>query len=59
MRLIKLCGAAVFVAAVLVGLAILLSRPSLNYAAIAVAGIALIVDIATAFPWRRRTQRYP
>jgi threonine/homoserine/homoserine lactone efflux protein len=59
MLVIKLCGAAVFVAAALVGLAVLLARPTLYYAAIGIAGAALIVDLLSALPWRRRPTRYP
>lgn len=59
MLVIKLSGAAVFVAAVLVGVGLLLTRPGLYYAAIGLSGAALLVVILSAFPWRRRPPRYP
>lgn len=59
MLLIKLCGLAVFVAAVLVGLGLLFTHPSLYYVAIGLAGAALIVVLASALPWRRRPPKYP
>jgi hypothetical protein len=58
MTLIKLCGAAVFVAALLVGAGLLLTRPGLYYIAIGLSGAALIVVVLSAFPWRRRPSRY-
>jgi threonine/homoserine/homoserine lactone efflux protein len=56
---IKLSGAAVFVAAVLVGVGLLLTRPALYYVAIGLAGAALLAVILSSFPWRRRPPRYP
>jgi len=56
---IKLCGAAVFVAAILVGAGLLLTKPGLYYVAIGLSGAALLVVILSAFPWRRRPPRYP
>jgi hypothetical protein len=58
MTLIKLCGGAVFVAALLVGAGLLLTRPGLYYVAIGLSGAALVVVILSAFPWRRRASRY-
>lgn len=57
--LIKLCGAAVFVAAVLVGVGLLFGRPSLYYAAFGLAAVAFLVVVLSAIPWRRRPPRYP
>lgn len=59
MLVIKLCGAAVFVAAILVGVGLLLTKPGLYYVAIGLSGAALLVVILSAFPWRRRPPRYP
>ena len=59
MLLIKLCGLAVFVAAVLVGLGLLFTHPLLYYVAIGLSGAALLVVLASALPWRRRPPRYP
>lgn len=62
MTLIKVCGAAVFVAAVLVGVGLLLTRPGLYYVAIGLSGVALVVVLLSALPWRltgrRRASRY-
>jgi hypothetical protein len=52
---IKLCGAAVFLAAVLVGVGLLLTRPGLYWVAIGLSGAALL----SALPWRRQPPRYP
>lgn len=59
MLIIKISGACVFFAALLVGAGLLFTRPSLYYAAIGLAGAALIAVILSAFPWRRRPPRYP
>lgn len=59
MLLIKLCGVAVFVAAVLVGLGLLFTHPLLYYVAIVLSGLALVVVLVSALPWRRRPPRYP
>lgn len=59
MLVIKLSGVAVFIAAVCVGLGVLLTRPVLYYAAIALSLAAFLTIVASAFPWRRRPRRYP
>lgn len=59
MLVIKLCGAAVFVAAVLVGVGLLFTRPSLYYVAFGLSGLALVTVLLSALPWRRRPPRYP
>jgi len=56
---IKLCGAAVFVAALLVGVGLLFGRPSLYYAAFGLAAVAFLTVLLSAIPWRRRPPRYP
>jgi threonine/homoserine/homoserine lactone efflux protein len=56
---IKLCGVAVFVAAVLVGVGLLLTKPGLYFVAIGLSGAALLTVILSALPWRRRPPRYP
>ena len=45
MLVIKLSGAVVFVAAVLVGIGLLLTRPGLYYVAIGLSGAALLAVI--------------
>ncbi|MGH3261561.1 MAG: hypothetical protein ACRDNS_06160 [Trebonia sp.] len=59
MLLIKLCGASVFVAALLVGVGALLGRIVFYYGAIALSGVAFLVVVLSALPWRRRPPRYP
>jgi hypothetical protein len=59
MLVIKLCGAMVFVAAVLVGVGLLATKPGLYYAAIGLSGTALVATLLSALPWRRRPPRYP
>jgi len=56
---IKIAGAAVFVAAVLVGAGFLFSQSSLYYVAVVLSGAALLTVILSALPWRRRPPRYP
>jgi len=56
---IKLCGAAVFVAAVLVGVGLIFTRPSLYYVAFGLSALALVTVLLSALPWRRRPPRYP
>jgi hypothetical protein len=56
---IKLAGAAVFIAAVLVGVGLLATEPGLYYVAIALSGSALLTVLLSALPWRRRPPRYP
>jgi len=56
---IKISGAAVFVAAALVGAGVLFSRPALYYVAIGLCVAAFLAVIASAIPWRRRPRRYP
>jgi hypothetical protein len=57
--LIKLCGAAVFVAAALVGVGVLAGNTVFYWAALGLAGCALLVVLLSALPWRRRPPRYP
>lgn len=59
MMAIKLAGAAVFIAAVLVAVGLLATKPSLYYIAIALSGAALLTVVLSALPWRRRPPRYP
>ncbi len=59
MIVIKLAGAAVFIAAVLVGVGLLATKPGLYYVAIALSGAALLTVLLSALPWRRRPPRYP
>ena len=58
MVVIKASGAAVFLAAVLVGLGILTSRIGFYYGAVGLAGAALIAVLLSAVRWRRRPTSY-
>jgi hypothetical protein len=58
MLVIKLSGAAVFVAAALVGVGVLTSRVEFYYLAIGFAGAALIAVLLSAVRWRRPPARY-
>ncbi len=59
MTVIKISGVVVFAAAVLVGVGVLIGRPTLYYAAIGLSLAALLAVILSALPWRRRPPRYP
>ena len=59
MVIIKISGVAVFVAAVLIGVGFLFSKPDLYYVAIGLAAAALLTVILSALPWRRRPPDYP
>ena len=54
----KLSGAAVFVAAVLVGVGVLTSRICFYYVAVGLAGAALIAVLLSAVRWRRPPTSY-
>jgi hypothetical protein len=56
---IKLSGAAVFVAAALVGVGVLTGRILFYYLAIGCSAAALISVILGAIRWRRRPPSYP
>ena len=58
MLVIKISGAAVFVAAVLVGVGVLTSRILFYDIAIALAGAALLAVILSSIRWRRRPSGY-
>ena len=58
MVVIKASGAAVFIAAVLVGLGILTSRIGFYYAAVGLAGAALLAALLSAVRWRRPPTSY-
>ncbi len=58
MLVIKLSGAAVFVAAVLVGVGVLTSRILFYDIAIVLAGAALLAVILGSIRWRRRSSGY-
>jgi hypothetical protein len=55
---IKLSGAAVFAAAVLVGVGVLTSRILFYDIAIGLAGAALLAVILSSIRWRRRSSGY-
>jgi len=55
---IKISGAAVFAAAVLVGVGVLTSRILFYDIAIVLAGAALLAVILSAIRWRRRSSGY-
>ena len=58
MTLIKICGAVVFVAAVLVGVGLLSTKTVFYYVAIILSAVALLTVLLSALPWRRRPPRY-
>jgi hypothetical protein len=56
---IKICGALVFVAAVLIGVGIEFSRILFSYVAMGIAGAALLAVLVSALPLRRKSTKYP
>lgn len=58
MLIIKISGAAVFVAAVFVGVGVLTSRILFYDIAIGMAGAALLAVIVSSIRWRRRPSGY-
>jgi hypothetical protein len=56
---IKICGALVFVAAVLIGVGVEFSRIVFSYVAMGLAGGALLVVLVSALPLKRKATRYP
>jgi hypothetical protein len=57
---IKICGALVFVAAVLIGVGVEFSRIVFSYVAMGLAGAALVAVLVSALPlFKRKASRYP
>ena len=56
---IKISAALVFIEAVLVGVGAELSKIVFSYAAMCLAGVALLAMLVSALPLRRRASRFP
>jgi hypothetical protein len=56
---IKISGAVVFIAAVLIAVGVEFSRIVFAYVAMGLAGAALLAVLISALPLRRKASRYP